>query len=66
MNKMKSIVSPRPQSAIAAHDTLQALSYEKRLAFNALWEPKETGSINVKAIERRNILGDKYLESIIK
>jgi hypothetical protein len=64
--KMKSITSPQLQQTTVAHDTLQELSYAKRPAFNALWQPKDIVSIEVKAIEKRRILGDKDLENIIK
>jgi len=63
---MKSVTSSQPQQTIVAHDTLQELSYAKRPAFDALWQPKDIVSIEVKPIERRHILGDKYLENIIK
>jgi len=63
---MKSVTSPQPQQTIVAHDTLQELSYAKRPAFNALWEPKDIVSIEVKPIEKRRMLGDQYLENIIK
>ncbi|XP_018350743.1 PREDICTED: uncharacterized protein LOC108753562 [Trachymyrmex septentrionalis] len=61
---MKSATSP--QRTITAHDTLEHLSYAKRPAFNALWVPKNMIGIDVKATEKKRILGDKYLESIIK
>ncbi|XP_018395660.1 PREDICTED: uncharacterized protein LOC108774133 isoform X2 [Cyphomyrmex costatus] len=56
----------QPQRMITAHDTLEHLSCAKRPAFNALWEPKNMIGIDVKATEKKRILGDKYLESIIK
>lgn len=61
---MESAVSP--QRVITIHDTLQRVSYTKWPAFDALWEPKDIVSIDVKATEKRRILGDEYLESIIK
>lgn len=64
--RMKSTASPQPQRTITIHDTLQRLSYAKRPAFDALWEPKDIAGIDVKATEKRRILGDEYLESIIK
>lgn len=63
---MKSAVSSQPQHMITIYDTLQRLNYTKRLAFDALWDPKDIAGIEVKATERRRILGDEYLESIIK
>lgn len=62
---MKSVTS-QPQRSIAAHDTLERLSYAKRPAFNALWQPRNMIDIKVKTTEKRRILGDDYLESIIK
>lgn len=63
---MKSAASSQPQRTITIHDTLQRLSYTKRPAFDALWEPKDIAGIDVKAIEKRHILGDEHLENIIK
>lgn len=63
---MKSAASLQPQCTITIHDTLQRLSYAKRPAFDALWEPKDIAGIDVKATEKRRILGDEYLENIIK
>lgn len=51
---------------ITIYDTLQRLNYAKRPAFDALWEPKDIAGIDVKATEKRRILGDEYLESVIK
>jgi len=64
--RMNSAVLSQPQRSSVAHDTLERLSYAKRPAFNALWEPKNMIGINVKATEKRRILGDAYLESTIK
>jgi len=63
---MKSATSSQSQCTITAHDTLERLSYAKRPAFNAMWKPKDMIGIDVKATEKRRILGDKYLESTIK
>lgn len=63
---MKSADSPQPRRTVVAHDTLQRLNYAKRPAFDALWEPKDTLGIEVKAIDRRRILGDENLERTIK
>lgn len=57
---------PQLQRSIVAHDTLERLNYAKRPTFNALWEPKNMIGIDVKATEKRRILGDAYLERTIK
>ncbi|XP_011860739.1 PREDICTED: uncharacterized protein LOC105557935 [Vollenhovia emeryi] len=64
--RMKSAALSQPQRSITAHDTLERLSLAKCPAFNTLWEPKGMIGINVKATEKRHILGDEYLESTIE
>lgn len=63
---MKSAASSQPQHTITIYDTLQRLNYAKRPVFDALWEPKDIAGIDVKAAEKRRILGDEYLENVIK
>lgn len=62
---MKSTASSQPHM-ITIYDTLQRLNYTKRLAFDALWEPKDITGIDVKSTEKRRILGDEYMENVIK
>ncbi|KAK2577322.1 hypothetical protein KPH14_003452 [Odynerus spinipes] len=54
------------QKIVRAHDTLQCLSYNKKIPFNTFWEPKDSISISLKPLVKQRILGDLHYQEAIR